>query len=517
MKVVALASVLPLVFGQDTGYELLWESALDQFENKCIKTKYAMPAWAQGDFVIPSLGQFELNDRKFVGQLDGFGKMQKFEMKADEVCATYRIMGTGFYNESIQEKTIAKGLLFFETDPPRKCPVYDPICNLQGKNDNTFVNTFKVGGKLLSITDSPVMLELDPDNMEVLGPHKFNDDMGGGVAYSASAHGLPHPTTGEWIDFVSDGQVMKPGATIKLFSLGADDPSKRKPIGDGVKMDTSPYMHSFGLTAKHVVFPRQPVEFDVKQTALGPMHTAFKEIPLTHPGEDNGFVVVPMDGSTPTIHALPIDQKLYFTHTVNCYENESGIVIDLCTLPANPFAGNLTVKNGQNKAWRDELPQNFVKRFLLPFDNATNVTTELISDAASATDFTSINYNYRGVKHCYYYGVQWFTDGKAYGSMAIAKYDMCNGGKKKQFYRPNWFPSEATFIASEEKQAAEDDGLLVLTSLNGETGETFLITLDAKTMEPVSEVGPFPRIAFTTHGEFYQQKSRDTSSTQIII
>jgi len=54
-----------------------------------------------------------------------------------------------------------------------------------------------------------------------------------------------------------------------------------------------------------------------------------------------------------------------------------------------------------------------------------------------------------------------------------------------------------------DENAAEDDGVLLFTALNGAEGNTYLMVVNASTMETMSEVGPFPRIGFTTHGEFY--------------
>lgn len=477
-----------------------------------------LPSWAQGDWVIPSLGQFEMNDRKFVGALDAFGKMQRFELKEDEVCATYRIMDTGFYNESVQRNTIGRGLLFFETDPPRKCPVYDPVCNIMGANDNTFVNTFKVGGKLLSNTDGPAMLELDPQSMAVKGLHKWNDKLQGQVCYSGSAHPLPHPTTGEWVDFISNGRITSQKTDVRVYSLSDDDPGNRKSITD-VETDLPPYMHSFGLTSKYMVFPRMPVAFDSKSIFYKPMHEAFIEVNLTadSPAEDNSLMIVPLDGGKPIVRPLPIDQKLYYTHVVNTYENESGVVIDICTRHSNPFASNLTVAGVKDKALRDTAKRDVVKRFVLPLDIKQPVTVEIISDPDAATDFTQMNHKFAGLKHCFYWADQWYTEYKTYGAMAIVKYDLCGGAKKLEFYRPNWFPSEPTFIGSNDDQAAEDDGILVFTALNGQSGETSLMILDSKTMAVISEVGPFPRIAFTTHGEFYPKATAVVESANLFV
>ena len=60
-------------------------------------------------------------------------------------------------------------------------------------------------------------------------------------------------------------------------------------------------------------------------------------------------------------------------------------------------------------------------------------------------------------------------------------------------------------IPSAEAGAAEDEGIVVFTALDGAKGAVHLITLDARTMAVLSEAGPFPHIAYTAHGAFYPQ------------
>lgn len=211
---------------------------------------------------------------------------------------------------------------------------------------------------------------------------------------------------------------------------------------------------------------------------------------------------------------LPVTDRLYYTHTLNTYENSSGIVIDLSTAPVNPFSRNLTIAALTDKAMRDadSAALMVVRRFFLPFSEDAPVTSEALSNPKMATDFTRINPLFNGKKNCFYWGVQWRTDGKNYASMAIVKHDLCNGAPVRMWTRKNWYPSEATLIPSKDAGAAEDAGVLVFTALNGEKGETHLMTVDAASMESVSEAGPFPPIGFTTHGEFYDSKEVDSKS-----
>jgi carotenoid cleavage dioxygenase-like enzyme len=367
---------------------------------------------------------------------------------------------------------------------------------------------------MLTITDSPKMVEIDPESVSVVGDYKFDDQLEGKVAILSSAHPVPMPGTNNWVNWVSNIDVVHDTAALSLFTLGGDDPKNRKKIRNDVVMDTQPYMHSFGITSKHVVYPRMPIKFETtKMLSEGVAH-AFQPIDLTAPGKDNGFHIIPLDGSDPIVKALPVDDKLYFTHTINTYENETGIVIDLAVAIANPFTANLTVTHFKDKAARDATKltdHNVIKRFHLPLDDKP-ITTEILSDPKVGSDFSKASPKVNGVKHCFFWTVQWFSDGVTNADMAIAKYDVCDGNKKVQWRRQHWYPSEATFIPSEEPGAAEDDGLVVFTALDGEKEETWLIVADGKTMESVSEVGPFPRIGFTTHGEFFPSASSKVSA-----
>mmetsp|Transcript_67544 Transcript_67544/g.121760 ORF Transcript_67544/g.121760 Transcript_67544/m.121760 type:complete len:574 (-) Transcript_67544:58-1779(-) len=493
----------------DVGYNLLFESAGEEFANRSMTPSFgAFPEYVKGDFVIPSIGQFEMGNRKFVGFLDCFGKMQRFRIDGNRVDATYRMMETQFFSNSMEAGTISNGLLFFETEPSRENPWYlGSINNMPpfAPNDNTYVNTMRVGQSLLSLTDSYTMMLIDPESMRVTGTKVFEDNLKGLVCYTGSAHPLKDPTTGEWIDFVGNADLFSDSTSIICYALSEESPNARRRISD-VVMDTAPYMHSFGVTEKYIVLPRMPVKFSAQEVAMKPMAAAFQQVDLTEEGPQNAFHIVPLNGSKGFIRTLPVDAPLWYVHTVNSYENATGIVIDLSTTAQNPFASDLTLAAARSKKIRDQGATggtNLIKRYVLPWDRDVPVMTETLSDPQTSTDFPTINPKYKSQKHCFYWAVEWYAKTKSYASMAIVKYDVCTGGQKRAWSRKGWYPSEATMVPSNKDDAMEDEGVLLFTALDGASDQSFLIGLDAKTMEVVAEVGPFPRIAFTTHGNFY--------------
>lgn len=495
---------------EDIGYNLLFESAPEEIEDMCITTSQPFPSYVTGDFVIPSIGLTEMGERKFVGFLDCFGKMQRFRIDGSKVSATYRMLASGFMNRSREDSTVGPGLLFFETEPPRDTPwPLGPISNLPpfAPNDNTYVNTIQLGRNLVSLTDSYTMLDLDPDSLKVMGTHEWKDDLWY-FSLLASAHPMRHPRTGAWLDFVTNAPPWSETATIRLFSLDDQEPNVRRKISD-VVMESVPYMHSFGVTKNYVILPRMPVKFSAQEVAMKPMATAFQPLELREEDPTNAFYIVPLDGSQHTVRTLPSNSPLFYVHTANAYENASGIVIDLTTTADNPFASPLTVEAAKSREQRNlgtAGSKNLVKRFFLPFSTKDPVTTEILSDPRASTDFPKINPKYQSKPHSFYWANEWFSGSDSYASMAVVKHNVHSVDTKLTWRREHWYPSEATMVPSDKEGAAEDDGVLIFTALDGVAGSTYLMCVNASTMETVSEVGPFPRIAFSTHGSFYPKR-----------
>jgi len=421
--------------------------------------------------------------------------------------------------------TIAPDLLFYETEPPRHCPLYDPICNLPpvAPNDNTFVNTFMHDGQLLSVTDAPYMLTLDPVSLNVTGTKKWKDSgIQDTVAIIGSAHPEVNKKYNEIIDFVGNENVITGGVDIVIYGMSDDHKESRKKYGSTVSMKSSPYMHSYGVTDEFTILPRMPVKFGLPVGKM--MASAFTDIPLIEAGEDNGFFIVPMNGSDVIKKFLPVDEKLYFTHTVNVFEvPERNEVIDLATTDFNVFSSDLKTKDELNKSMRDacyNTSLNIVKRFHIPLGDG-DIRTEVISDPTTKTDFMKMNYKYHSKKHCFYWGVEWYGDKKTKAYMSIVKYDVCSGSDivatKKSWHKDYWYPSEALMINNPGEEAAEDDGVIAFIALEGASEQTYFITVNASTMEEISTSGPYPPVAFTTHAEWFQNMVPSRSLEPLIV
>ena len=149
------------------------------------------------------------------------------------------------------------------------------------------------------------------------------------------------------------------------------------------------------------------------------MAAAFKDLPVdSDECLNNAFFITPLStqGSPqpPMIRYLPKAHKLYYVHTLNAYENASGIIIDLTTSHGNMFNKPMDTRDGQmNKTYRDSSLKVYVTRFLLPWDNKTSITSAAF-DPRRKTEFPKINPNYSTKPYCMYWVVTWFSDNHNY-------------------------------------------------------------------------------------------------------
>merc|ERR1719198_2489378 len=209
------------------------------------------------------------------------------------------------------------------------------------------------------------------------------------------------------------------------------------------------------------------------------------------------MIVLPLNGSTPRVYRFPGD--VYYTHVVNAYENDTALTFDVVAYDDNPFLEQATLANWRTKEKRDAFGPSKVMRWLLYLagPRAGTLLSSELGAPGRITDFTRINPHYQAVAYCLYWAVEWRHDDQNYASMAIVRQDVCSG-RRTYFYRPQSYPSEATFVPRQSNKG-EDDGVLLLTLLNGTSGTSSLLALDAASMLPLSETSlGNATIGFTT-------------------
>ena len=122
------------------------------------------------------------------------------------------------------------------------------------------------------------------------------------------------------------------------------------------------------------------------------------------------------------------------------------------------------------------------------------ITSRELTDASF--DLPMLNGEYRGKPYRFVYGVS--DHGKGVWWNGLIKVDL-ETGEKKEWYQAGHYPSEPNFIARPGSEA-EDDGVLLSTVLAGDLNTSYLLVLNATTMEPMGRALAPHFLPFPSHG-----------------
>jgi carotenoid cleavage dioxygenase-like enzyme len=424
-----------------------------------------------------------------------------------KLCYKTKLIRTGFYNHSLQKGTVAPGILFLETSPPRDCLALG-LCNMMAPNDNNFAVSYRVrdgdgGYRYAMMTDTEVHLDFDVETLDVIGKRDFQDDWGkalhmrkGGGTHLQCEAGKGTSAGDCWGDLY--GLVFEQGAStfVDLYRLRSGRPDVRELVSR-VKVPFAPgSFHSFGLTEDYAILPLSPFTLDALTMLEGKdlMHA------LKNKGETTPIYIVSL--ASGEVQELTFPGKMYYVHIVNSWQNSTHIIMDAAANRENSFSLDnpaIVLAALRNKTVRDTCTNlQGIRRYTVELSSGA-VTESFIADGPSAIDFPRVNPANYGLPYCIYYGVEWKHNGHDYGSWALRKHNVCTG-EINFFYEPSTYVSEGFFVPN---GPGEDEGFLLTVQTNGRTNKSAFVTLDARTMQRVSEV-PLPhRVGWFGHGAWY--------------
>lgn len=119
--------------------------------------------------------------------------------------------------------------------------------------------------------------------------------------------------------------------------------------------------------------------------------------------------------------------------------------------------------------------------------------------APDSGDLPRINPNFATKRHRYVWGIT--SRGLSSFIDCIVKTDTTLGGPGLIWERPKHTPGEAIFVPR-PGGVEEDDGVVLSVILNGETGTSYLLCLDGKTMQELGRAEVGHPVGFGFHGTF---------------
>jgi carotenoid cleavage dioxygenase-like enzyme len=460
----------PATTGARGGFDSLErETRLDS-----LPVRGQLPPWLTGSLIRTGPAKWEVDGRAMNHWFDGLAMLHRFSFADGGVSYANRFLESRAYRAARERGEIAYSE--FATDPCRSLFARVSAMFSPKLTDNANVNLTRLGERFISMTETPIPVQFDAETLAAAG-----------VAYEppgqlTTAH--PHLDRGTK-GMLNYAAKLGPRSSYRFFLLR---PSGSKPeviASQGVREPA--YMHSFGLTERWLVLAEFPF-------VVSPPRLAFSGRPYIEnyrwkPELGTRFHL--FDRRTRET-AGPFETEARFGfHHVNSYEDGDDVVVDLSTFPDAGIVEDLYME--RLRAGKPVAPGH-LERFRISPGTGRVAGEQLVSESL---DLPRINYprcNERPYRYAWGvgFGGGWID--------RIVKADVVER-RSITWSEEGCFPGEPVFVASPGAEP-EDEGALLSVVFDGRKGNSFLLVLDAASLEERARAEVPHHIPFGFHGQF---------------
>jgi len=433
-----------------------------------------LPPWLQGSLVRTGPAKWEVGSRAMNHWFDGLAMLHRFSFAGGEVSYANRFLETKAYRAAMEKGEITYSE--FATDPCRS--LYQRVTAMFSPKltDNANVNLVKLGERFIAMTETPIPVQFDADTLAAAG-----------VAYDVpgtltTAH--PH------LDRATKGMLnyaakLGPRSSYRFFLVRPDASSPEVVASKPVRRPA--YMHSFGLTERWLVLAEFP--FVVNPPSLALSGRPYIENYRWRPELGTRFHLFDR-GSGETVGPFEADARFGF-HFVNAYEDGDEVVADICTFPDAGIVQDLYLE--RLRAGKP-VAQPALERFRIATGSGAVAVERLIDEPM---ELPRINYG-RCNERPYRYA--WGVGSDGGWLDRIVKADVVER-RSTTWLQDDCYPGEPVFVAGPDA-VGEDEGVLLSVVLDASKGNSFLLVLDAASLEELARAEVPHHIPFGFHGQF---------------
>jgi beta,beta-carotene 9',10'-dioxygenase len=406
---------------------------------------------------------------------DGLAMLHRFSISGGSVSYASRFLGSRAYRAAKERGEITYSE--FGTDPCRS--LFSRVVSLFSPKltDNANVNVGKLGERFIAMTETPLPVEFDPETLEAAG-----------VAYEAPGNlTTAHPH----LDRASGGMLnyaakLGPRSRYRFFLQRPEAPGPEVIASRPVRQPA--YMHSFGLTERWLLLVEFPLVVNPPSLALS--GRPYIENYRWKPELGTRFTL--MDRSTGEARG-PFEADACFAfHHVNSYEDGDQVVVDVCTYPDAGVVKDLYME--RLRAGKP-VPNAELRRFRIS-PGSEEVRSERLIDGA--IELPRINYGRCNERpYRYAWGV---AVGDSGWIERIVKADLAER-TSRLWSEPGSYPGEPVFVAAPDAKD-EDEGVLLSVVFDAGREASYLLVLDARTLNELARAVVPHHIPYGFHGQF---------------
>jgi beta,beta-carotene 9',10'-dioxygenase len=478
---------------QDTGRHQLGFRPLEQEQQiDRLAIEGELPPWLSGSLLRTGPSKWDLGAQRLNHWFDGLAMLHRFSIRGGEVSYGNRFLRGKAFRTA--EESGRLGFQEFASDPCRS--LFRRLATLfvtPEITDNAAINVTRLGEQYLAMTESPMPVVFDPHTLQTLNVRAPRPGT------LPTAHPHRDPASGELI-----GYTTKLGARSK-YQLFTQASGRAPRIISSIAVAEPAYIHSFALTQRYAVLVAGPL-------VVKPIELALRKgglIESFHWKPDRGSRIYVLDRHSGKRVANLETGAVFCFHHINAFERDGEIVMDLVGYD-DPGVIDRLYRDAIDAESREGAPPT-VRRYRLPLRGRREVTVEQLADCAM--EMPRINYaRCNGAPYRYAYGI---GDGPASGwqSAPIIKLNV-DGGGEDVWVQDGAYPGEPIFVAAPEGPN-EDSGALLSIVLDAEQCSSYLLVLDAETMQEHARAHVPHYIPFGLHGEFYDELASPVQDAEV--
>jgi len=439
-----------------------------------------IPDWLSGTLIRNGPGKFEGNGIRLRHWFDGLAMLRRYEFEDGQIQYTNRFLRTESYADAMAGRPTGQ----FATDQHglRKLLGFLRRLGPPEPTDNANVHVARIDGELVAQTEVPKWITFEGDTLETRGEFVFDDMLDVDMI---TAHLVADPHRGEQVGHgVSFGRSHE----YKLFRI--PDGSRRRELITSISTDSPAYIHSIAVSEDHVVLVETPLRINIRK-ALSPFTEGFFELLEWNEALDTNLYVV--DRDTGQIRTQPAVDPFFTFHTINAYDDDGAVVVDLVAFDDNTIVDALSLERLETAGFAAAPPGRLVRLRIGP-DGA--VSSEQLYDGG--IELPTVPRDSQTTNYRYAYGQA--TDRE--GANGLVKVDT-DRGQATEWWQTDLYVEEPWMIQRPAGQR-EDDGVVLAPALDVSTERSLLLVFDGETLDELARAPVPHHNPFGFHGRFFE-------------
>jgi carotenoid cleavage dioxygenase-like enzyme len=352
--------------------------------------------------------------------------------------------------------------------------------------DSAKVSIGQFGAQVVALAETPMQIEIDPATLKSVGVFLYEPN---DIGQMTTAH--PH-----FFDETMYNVVIRYGriSQQRVYRGAVGQDGLRAPtLLSAVPTALPSYMHSFGLSARHVILTAQP--FTVNPLKLLLWMKPFIENFTWQARQPTVFHVI--DRQSGRVVGRYEAEPFFTFHHVNCFEQGDELVVDVVGYDDPSIITHYYLDRLRGAALA--LPEGTLRRFRLPLKGGHRGRLRSEQLSAQSLEMPRIDYDRFNARGDYrtVYGIS-ATPGRFYDQ--IVKVDVRSGAAQR-WQADGCYPGEPVFIAAPESKS-DDDGVLLSIVLDTSANNAFLLVLDAATLTEIGRATVPQALVFGFHSQF---------------